>query len=189
MARVTVEDCVVKIPNRFELVMTAARRARDVSAGAPLTVERDNDKNPVVALREIAEETISIAEVGEALIKNYQKVHEPEEPEEEIIELMAGEEEWLAGIADAGPELGAAAETPQPDLAAVAEKPASLEEVFASAETADIVETADTGDALKAEETPGAAEEAADKKGAEDGAGLVDLDPDGATIGEDDVPS
>ena len=183
MARVTVEDCVVKIPNRFELVMTAARRARDVSAGAPLTVERDNDKNPVVALREIADETISIAEVGEALIKNYQKVHEPEEPEEEIIELMAGEEEWLAGIADAGPELGAAAEKPQPDLAAVADEPASLEEVFASAEIAE------TGDEILPEETLAAEEDVADKKGAEDGAGLADLDPDGATIGEEDVPS
>lgn len=129
MARVTVEDCVTKIPNRFELVMNAARRARDVSAGAPLTVDRDNDKNPVVALREIADETISLDELGDALIKAYQKVHEPEEPEEDIIELMAGEEEWVPGAADAGPQLGATEPEPepqpepepepQPDLAAV----------------------------------------------------------------------
>ncbi len=58
MARVTVEDCVVKIPNRFDLVLLSAQRARAVSAGAPLTIERDNDKNPVIALREIAEETV-----------------------------------------------------------------------------------------------------------------------------------
>lgn len=119
MARVTVEDCVTKIPNRFELVMNAARRARDVSAGAPLTVDRDNDKNPVVALREIADETISLDELGDALVKAYQKVHEPEEPEEDIIELMAGEEEWVPGAADAGPELGATEPEPQPDLSAV----------------------------------------------------------------------
>ena len=115
MARVSVEDCVTKIPNRFELVMNAARRARDISAGAPLTVDRDNDKNPVVALREIADETVSLQELGDALVKDYQKVHEPEEPEEDIIELMAGEEEWVQGSGDAGPQLGG--ETmPQPDI-------------------------------------------------------------------------
>ena len=69
MARVTVEDCVIKIPNRFELVMLAAQRARSLSAGAPLTLERDNDKNPVIALREIAEGTISLTDIEEMLIK------------------------------------------------------------------------------------------------------------------------
>lgn len=122
MARVTVEDCVIKIPNRFELVMTAARRARDVSAGAPLTVDRDNDKNPVVALREIADETVSIEELRDGLVKDYQKVHEPEEPEEDIIELMAGEEEWVPGVADGGPELGATEAPAAPDLSAVADE-------------------------------------------------------------------
>ncbi len=107
MARVTVEDCVVKIPNRFELVMTAAQRAREIGAGAPLTVEKDNDKDPVVALREIAEETVSLEALGDALVKDFQKVQEPDEPEDEIIELMAGEEEWLR--ATSSPELGAAA--------------------------------------------------------------------------------
>ncbi len=83
MARVTVEDCVLKVPNRFDLVMVAAQRSRDISAGAPLTVERDNDKNPVIALREIAEETVSIEELSDALIQGMQKHVEIDEPEEE----------------------------------------------------------------------------------------------------------
>ncbi len=87
MARVTVEDCVVKIPNRFELVMKAAQRARDVSAGAALTIERDDDKNPVVALREIADETVSLDELGEALIQGLQKHVEVDEPEEDLIDF------------------------------------------------------------------------------------------------------
>jgi DNA-directed RNA polymerase omega subunit len=70
MARVTVEDCVDKVPNRFELVMLAAHRAREISAGAPITVDRDNDKNPVVALREIAEETQSADDLRERLIES-----------------------------------------------------------------------------------------------------------------------
>lgn len=88
MARVTVEDCVDKIPNRYELVMVAAQRARDISAGAVLTVERDNDKNPVVALREIATETVSIPGLQEELVKNFQKLPEAVEPEEELTDLM-----------------------------------------------------------------------------------------------------
>ncbi len=83
MARVTVEDCVLKVPNRFDLVMIAAQRSRDISAGAPLTVERDNDKNPVIALREIAEETVSIDELSDALIQGMQRHVEIDEPEEE----------------------------------------------------------------------------------------------------------
>lgn len=87
MARVTVEDCVLKIPNRFDLVMLAAQRARDVSSGAALTVERDNDKNPVVALREIADETIDIEDLAESLIQSMQKHVEVDEPEEDITEF------------------------------------------------------------------------------------------------------
>jgi DNA-directed RNA polymerase subunit omega len=94
MARVTVEDCVLKIPNRFELVMMAAQRARDVATGASLSIDRDNDKNPVVALREIADETIGLDELRNALIKGHQKVVEPDEPEDDIVELMAGEQAW-----------------------------------------------------------------------------------------------
>ncbi|MEE8506984.1 MAG: DNA-directed RNA polymerase subunit omega [Kiloniellales bacterium] len=83
MARVTVEDCVLRVPNRFELVMLAAQRAREVSAGAPLTVERDDDKNPVVALREIADETVSLEDLDASLIQSMQKHVEFDEPEEE----------------------------------------------------------------------------------------------------------
>ena len=83
MARVTVEDCVLKVPNRFDLVLVASQRSRDISAGAPLTVERDNDKNPVIALREIADETVSIEELSDALIQGMQRHVEIDEPEEE----------------------------------------------------------------------------------------------------------
>ena len=83
MARVTVEDCVLKVPNRFDLVMVAAQRAREISAGAQLTLERDNDKNPVVALREIADETVNISALSESVVTGLQKHVENDEPEEE----------------------------------------------------------------------------------------------------------
>ncbi|MGD1878305.1 MAG: DNA-directed RNA polymerase subunit omega [Kiloniellaceae bacterium] len=89
MARVTVEDCVLKVPNRFELVMMAAQRARDISSGASLTVDRDNDKNPVVALREIADETVSLDALGNALVTSLQKQNEQDEPEDDIVEFDA----------------------------------------------------------------------------------------------------
>ncbi|MBE1285904.1 MAG: DNA-directed RNA polymerase subunit omega [Rhodobacteraceae bacterium] len=92
MARVTVEDCVDKVPNRFELVMLAAHRAREVSAGAPITVDRDNDKNPVVALREIADETQSADELRERLIESNQTQIEVDEPEEDSMALLMGAE-------------------------------------------------------------------------------------------------
>ena len=92
MARVTVEDCIVRIPNRFELVMTAAQRSRELSVGAELTVDRDNDKNPVVALREIAEETVDLPELEASLIRGLQKHVEVEEPVEEGDEFLAAEE-------------------------------------------------------------------------------------------------
>jgi len=90
MARVTVEDCVLKIPNRFELVMLAGQRARDVAAGARLTVERDNDKNPVVALREIADETVDLAALRNSVVTGLQKHVEVDEPEEDEVDVMAG---------------------------------------------------------------------------------------------------
>ncbi|HVO02331.1 MAG TPA: DNA-directed RNA polymerase subunit omega [Candidatus Cybelea sp.] len=83
MARVTVEDCVLKVPNRFDLVMVAAQRAREISAGAQLTLERDNDKNPVVALREIADGTVNLDELSNAVVTGLQKHVENDEPEEE----------------------------------------------------------------------------------------------------------
>jgi DNA-directed RNA polymerase subunit omega len=82
MARVTVEDCVVKVPNRFELVLLAAQRAREITSGAPLTLDRDDDKNPVVALREIAEETVGLAHLREAVVRGMQKHVELDEAEE-----------------------------------------------------------------------------------------------------------
>ena len=85
MARVTVEDCVDKVPNRFELVMLASHRAREISSGSPLTVDRDNDKNPVVALREIADEKLVPDEVREDLIASLQKQVDVDEPEEDVV--------------------------------------------------------------------------------------------------------
>ena len=97
MARVTVEDCVLKVPNRFELVLLASQRARDISAGGKITVERDNDKNPVVALREIADETIAFDGLRNELVQGLQKHVEPDEPEEEEIDVLAGRELELKG--------------------------------------------------------------------------------------------
>lgn len=93
MARVTVEDCVDKIPNRYELLMVASQRAKDIASGSPITVSKDNDKNPVIALREIADETISIEELQKSLVMGLQKYVEVEEPEEEELEIMAAEKE------------------------------------------------------------------------------------------------
>ncbi len=90
MARVTVEDCVDKVPNRFDLVMLAAYRARSVADGAPITIERDNDKNPVVALREIAEETMGVEELREQAIQSNQRHIEVDEPEEDNMALLMG---------------------------------------------------------------------------------------------------
>jgi DNA-directed RNA polymerase subunit omega len=108
MARVTVEDCVLQIPNRFELVMLAAQRARDISAGASLSLERDNDKNPVVALREIADTTIELDSLRNALVKGLQKHVEIDEPEEEVTDFIEGEAALTADIvrADAAEALG-----------------------------------------------------------------------------------
>jgi DNA-directed RNA polymerase subunit omega len=114
MARVTVEDCIDKVNNRFELVLLAGHRARLISQGAPITIDRDNDKNPVVALREIADETISPEDLKEDLIHSLQKFTEVDEPEAETVPLIASgegggddsdvmldrmtEEELLAGL-------------------------------------------------------------------------------------------
>ena len=95
MARVTVEDCVLKVPNRFELVLLAAQRAREITSGAPLSLDRDDDKNPVVALREIADETIQLANLTESHGRGMQKHIEIDEPEE-----TPDLEETLFGVAD-----------------------------------------------------------------------------------------
>lgn len=92
MARVTVEDCILKIPNRFQLVMVAAQRSRELSIGAELTVDRDNDKNPVVALREIAEETVDTEEIESSVVRGLQKYVDVEEQVEEGDAFLAAEE-------------------------------------------------------------------------------------------------
>ena len=90
MARVTVEDCVDKVPNRFDLVMMAAHRARTLSSGAPITIDRDNDKNPVVALREIADQTLTPDNLMEEAIESHQQHIEVDEPEDDNMALLMG---------------------------------------------------------------------------------------------------
>ena len=101
MARVTVEDCVTKIPNRFQLVIIASQRARNISAGAALYVDRDNDKNPVIALREIAEDFVDHGELEESLIKGLQKHVEMDAPEEDEVDLIAIQQAYDGETADA----------------------------------------------------------------------------------------
>src|SRR6187402_1148423 len=91
MARVTVEDCIQKVDNRFDLVLLAAHRARMISSGSQITLDRDNDKNPVVALREIADGTISPGDLNEDLVHSLQKYVEVDEPEPEAMPLIGGE--------------------------------------------------------------------------------------------------
>jgi len=103
MARVTVEDCVDKIPNRFDLILAAGQRARQISGGADLTIDRDRDKNPVVALREIAEETIRPRDLAEAVVSNLQKVRVDEEDETEELASLSDAAEALRLTAAAPP--------------------------------------------------------------------------------------
>jgi DNA-directed RNA polymerase subunit omega len=102
MARVTVEDCVLKVPNRFELVLLAAQRARDIASGAPLTVDRDNDKGPVVALREIADVTIPLDTLQNNVIKSMQKHVEIDEPEEDHDVEIGAPANWAADLTPLG---------------------------------------------------------------------------------------
>ncbi|HEU5067832.1 MAG TPA: DNA-directed RNA polymerase subunit omega [Sphingomicrobium sp.] len=103
MARVTVEDCVDKVPNRFDLVLLAAQRARQISGGADLTIDRDRDKNPVVALREIAEETVKPRDLNEAIVTNLQKVRIDEEEEADELASLSESAEALRLTAAAPP--------------------------------------------------------------------------------------
>jgi len=105
MARVTVEDCVTKVPNRFELVMLAAQRARNIAAGAELTVDRDDDKNPVIALREIAEETVDFAELEDSLVQGLQKFVVTDEPEDDELDMMAIQRDMLSETDEARPDV------------------------------------------------------------------------------------
>ncbi len=121
MARVTVEDCVIKVPNRFNLVLLAAQRAREISAGGELTVERDNDKNPVVALREVAEGSIDLDNVRQALISSLQKHVESDEPEDDAMELLAADSN-VAGVPYEAIADGAEADEGEGDLGAGGEE-------------------------------------------------------------------
>jgi len=103
MARVTVEDCILQIPNRFELVLLAAQRARNISRGEEITIDRDNDKNPVVALREIADQTVELPALEQDLIKSLLRAPEPEPVEEEVIDLIATDEN-IFGVMDVNDE-------------------------------------------------------------------------------------
>lgn len=125
MARVTVEDCVLKVPNRFDLVMLAAQRARDVSSGAQLTVERDKDKNPVVALREIAEETVDLTVLQDSLIKGHQRQIEFDEPEEELPDFELPQ---VPGELTAQPDAPAGEGPADASLAAETEEGEALDE-------------------------------------------------------------
>ncbi len=116
MARVTVEDCVDKIPNRFDLVMMAAHRARELSAGDELTVDRDNDKNPVVALREIADETITASNLREAAIEAHQRQIEVDEPEEDAMALLMGGGGGSSHQPSAAPSFGRTEDRPDDDM-------------------------------------------------------------------------
>lgn len=104
MARVTVEDCILEIPNRFDLVMIAGQRARDISAGGQLTIDRDNDKNPVVSLREIADKTVDLGSLQEALVRGLQRIVEDDGPEED--DMSALEADGGAAVEEAADALG-----------------------------------------------------------------------------------
>jgi len=117
MARVTVEDCVDKIENRFELVLLAGHRARQISSGSSITIDRDNDKNPVVALREIADETLSPGDLFEDLIHSHQHQVEVDEPEHDLPEhrpaAVAAPSEDASGLAAA---VGEDADAPESEV-------------------------------------------------------------------------
>ena len=104
MARVTVEDCIVQVPNRFELVLLAAQRARNISRGEQITIDRDDDKNPVVALREIADQTVGLAALEQDLIKSLSRAPEPEPLEDEVMDLIDTNEN-IFGVMDVNEEL------------------------------------------------------------------------------------
>lgn len=161
MARVTVEDCVLKVPNRFELVLLAAQRAREVTSGAPLTLDRDDDKNPVVALREIADETIQLDHLKESLVRGMQKHIEIDEPEE-----TPDLEQTLFGVAD---PIGAVIGEEEFDEEAVEDE---LDE-----------------DMLAVEDEDGVDIEIGDEPGADAGieVEVEDLEPGEEPIAEDDI--
>ena len=135
MARVTVEDCVGLVPNRFELVLLAAQRARDIRSGAELTVEKDNDKNAVIALREIADETIDLKTLRHDLEHGREVDTEIDEPDEDAMAVLAAEAAW-AGVTGQSPPVEEEAATAPEDEGEdePAEEPAIEAEAVAAAE-------------------------------------------------------
>jgi DNA-directed RNA polymerase subunit omega len=161
MARVTVEDCVLKVPNRFELVLLAAQRAREITSGSPLSIDRDDDKNPVVALREIADETVGLEHLKTSVVRGMQKHVEIDEPEEshglELDTALFGVSAPAAGL------IGEEAAAEEEDLEAqgeeeIAEEAAGEEEDLSEAEELaedmlEVEEDVDLADASE-QETP-----------------------------------
>lgn len=161
MARVTVEDCVLKVPNRFELVLLAAQRAREITSGSPLSLDRDDDKNPVVALREIADETVGLEHLKTSVVRGMQKHVEIDEPEEshelELDTALFGVAAPAAGL------IGEDADAEEEDLEAqdeqeIAEEAAAEEEDLSEAEELaedmlEVEEDVDLADASE-QETP-----------------------------------
>jgi DNA-directed RNA polymerase subunit omega len=165
MARVTVEDCVVKVPNRFELVLLAAQRAREITSGAPLTLDRDDDKNPVIALREIADDMMELDGLRDSVIRGMQKHVEMDEPEEapELEQTLFGLAEPTGAIIgeDDTDEEAVEAELDEDQLSITDE--ADLDPAVAAAEFEDIDEDegdADAGEAAPGETDPGEADPA-----------------------------
>ena len=107
MARLTVEDCITRVPNRFELVMVAAQRSRDIGSGAELAVDRDNDKNPVVSLREIADGAVDPEQLKAALIQGLRRGPEIDEPEEDVMTLLTADQEWASVTGESEVEVAA----------------------------------------------------------------------------------
>ena len=142
MARVTVEDCVTKVPNRFELVLLATQRGRELSSGAQPTLERENDKNPVIALREIAEETIQTDELRQMLISSLQRHVEVDEPEDDSVAILAAAEKEWAGV-NTDEQQPAASTDKQPPAASTDKQPQGDSEPAAAQSAVESVATED----------------------------------------------
>ena len=164
MARVTVEDCITKVPNRFELVLLATHRARDLTGGAEPTVERENDKDQVVALREIAEGSIDTEQLRQSLISSLQKHVEIKEPEDDSMEILAAAgKEWAGDTAEA--ESG---KEPAAAKSAKAEQAAESGKEPAEAESAEAEQAAEPGKEPAAAESAEAGAADADEKAGND---------------------
>ncbi len=160
MARVTVEDCVTRVPNRLELVLLATQRSRQLSGGAELTVERENDRNPVIALREIADETVVVDDLRQSLITSLQKRVEIEGPEDDGMEILAAAgKEWAE--VSGGDSIGTepTGKTPAAAQAETDAEPIHTAETAAEAED----DRPDTGEAEPAEPAE-TADESGEKK-------------------------